>query len=179
VLPPMRTIPGYAALFTPKSSIAVSVKAALSMALQQLTDEDFGDGVLRGRWAAVPVERDAFLAAVESEAAGLAGDGKEGLERLAVQSSAGSFGAVVGHEVDHEIVCCGRHESREGTAEVIRIIENRPPGVVVGVGCSFGEPVRVAELVELLEPAGLEDTDSATVEVSIALDRWLAKTVAG
>jgi hypothetical protein len=135
--------------------------------------------VLGGRWAAVPVERDAFLAAVESEAAGLARDGEERLQRLAVQSSAGSLSAVVGHEVYHEIVRSRRDESREGTAEVIRVIHDAPASVVIGVGGSFREPIGLAKFIELLEPASLEDTDSATVEVSIALNRWLATGVAG
>lgn len=67
--------------------------------------------MLGRRRAAVPVEWDAFVAAVDSEAAWLAGDGKEGLQRLAVQSSAGRFSAVVGHEVDDEVVCRRRNES--------------------------------------------------------------------
>lgn len=46
--------------------------------------KDLWDGVLGRRRAAVPVERHALVATIYSEAAGLAGDGEEGLERLAV-----------------------------------------------------------------------------------------------
>lgn len=76
----------------------------------------------RSRWAAIPVDWDAFVTAVDSEATGLAGDGKEGLERFAVQSSARRFGTVVGHEINHEIVRSRRDESRKRTAEVIWIV---------------------------------------------------------
>lgn len=39
---------------------------------------------------------------------------------------------------------------------------------------SLSEPIGLSHFVELLEPASLEDTHSSTVEVSIALDEWLA-----
>jgi hypothetical protein len=38
------------------------------------------------------------------------------------------------------------------------------------VGGSFSEAVLSIEIIELLEPASLENTDSSAVEVSIALD---------
>jgi hypothetical protein len=110
------------------------------------------------------------MAAVESETAGLTGDGEEGLECLAVQVSTGHFSAVVGHEVDHEVVRSGRDESREGSRKVVGVVEDGPPGVVVGVSGSFGEPIGLSQVVELLEPASLEDTHSSAVEVSVALD---------
>ena len=69
------------------------------------------------------------MAAVESKAARLARDGEERLQRLAVQSSAGGFGAVVGHEVDHEVVRSRRDETAEGTREVVRVVQDGPPGV--------------------------------------------------
>ena len=49
-------------------------------------------------------------------------DGEERLQRLAVQSSAGGFGAVVGHEVDHEVVRSRRDETAEGTREVVGVV---------------------------------------------------------
>jgi hypothetical protein len=100
-----------------KTNIAWESRVAESQ-----VDKDLRDGMLGRRWATVPSLWDTFLAAVESEAAGLAGDGKEGLERFAVQSSTGGFCAVVAHEVNHKIVRSRCDESRERTAEVIRIV---------------------------------------------------------
>ena len=97
--------------------------------------------MLGSRWTAVPVVRDALVATVDSEAAGLAGNCEERLERLTVESSAGRFGTVVGHEVDHEVVRSRRNQSREGSREIVGVVEDRPPGVVVGVGSCFRKPI--------------------------------------
>ena len=69
------------------------------------------------------------MAAVESKTTGLAGDGEEGFECLAVQVSTGYFSAVVGHEVDHEVVRSRRDETAEGTREVVGVVQDRPSGV--------------------------------------------------
>jgi hypothetical protein len=103
--------------------------ARVSCVVDAKVHEHLGDCVLASWRAAVPVVRNTFVAAVESEAARLARDGEERLQRLAVQSSAGGFGAVVGHEVDHEVVRSRRDETAEGTREVVGVVQNGPPGV--------------------------------------------------
>lgn len=99
----------------------------------------------------------------------LTADGKERLQRLAIQSSTGDFFAVVGHEVDHKVVSTIYDNRRDRRGEIVGVVEDGPPSVVVVVSSSFGESVCFSHVVKLFESSGLEDAYIATIEVSISL----------
>jgi hypothetical protein len=76
---------------------------------------------------------------------------------------------MVGHEVDHKIVSTSRDDRRYRPREVVRVVENRPPRVVVAVGGSLSLSVRLCHIVESLESAGFEGVHVPAVEVSVSL----------
>lgn len=76
---------------------------------------------------------------------------------------------MIGHEVDHKIVSTSRDDRRERPREVVRVVENGPPRVVVAVGGSLRLAVRLCQIIEPLESVGFEDVHVPTIEVSISL----------
>ena len=62
------------------------------------------------------------IASKLTKATRLATDSKERLQRLTIQSSARHCLAMVGHEVDHEVVRSRRDETAEGTREVVGVV---------------------------------------------------------
>lgn len=81
----------------------------------------------------VPVSNNFLWHLKLTKATRFATDSKERLQRLTIQSSARHFLAVVGHEIDHEVVSTSGDDRGDGPGKVVRVVENRPSRVVVAV----------------------------------------------
>ena len=74
-------------------------------------------------------------------------DSEEALEDFTREETTRVLSAVVGHEVDNEVVRSRRNHARKGCREVVRVVEDGPASHIVGLGGSIVQCVRLSELI--------------------------------